>query len=328
MQISTIIAPPGVPQVHAPKPSQNLVFDVLDDAILNRVRAHGRYGVKIWKLVNEISSAQNPTSRQEARSIRLQLLRRISRLLKLNLLFRVGRIAISVVRLPKASVARRRKSNRGSTISRPTVEVQQSAPKPPRIKSLQTNNCAQCASSFTEKTQSDTKAKNQGRLLDKLPFRSADADSDHVQNNQRIRAAGVALSRLPRQPKRKWSGFVNGTRIWRGRKILLPDGVQAYCYGARKGKVVWSLHSDKLIGGFCGEPWEWGVLPQQYITLVKHEAAVTLGRLKFGRKERPSEVKKRTARANGRKPCRQGRKRGRPSKPAFHSRKRGIENIR
>jgi hypothetical protein len=316
MLISTIIAPSDAPQLHGPQVSQAKAFDALDDTILNQVRAYGRYGVLIWELVNHIASAQNPGSRQEARSIRLQVLQRIPRLLKLACLFRVGRVAVSVVRLPEASVIRKRGSHRGSTISRRAAGAQQSARKPPRIKLLQKNTYGQSASSAMEKTQSDAKAKNQGRLPATLPCPSAETERDYIESNERIRAAGMALGRLRRQPKRKWSGYINGTRTWRDRKILLPNGSSAYCYGARRGRVVWSMHPGKLLGGFCGEPWEWGVLPQNCITVVKNEAAATLGRLKLGLKERPSEVKKHSARANGCKPCRDGRKRGRPTTKA------------
>src|SRR5712672_3841762 len=157
MLISTIIAPAGAPQVHRPQLSQTTAFDALDNAILDHVRTQGRYGLTIWTLVNHIASAQNPTSRHDARSIRLQILQRIRRLLKLARLFRVGRIAVSAVRLPKANVIRKRCSYRGSTTSRCAAEAQRSAHKPPRINLLQKNTYGQSASSAIEKTQSDAK---------------------------------------------------------------------------------------------------------------------------------------------------------------------------
>src|SRR6266850_4814771 len=152
MLISTIIASAGAPQVHSTQ--LTTAFDALDNAILDHVRTQGRYGLTVWKVVNVIATTQNPTSRHDARSIRLQVLHRILRLLKLARLFRVGRIAVSVVRLPKASVIRKRCSYRGSTTSRYAAKAQRSARKPPIINSLNENNCVQSASPVLEKTKS------------------------------------------------------------------------------------------------------------------------------------------------------------------------------
>ena len=112
--------------------------------------------------------------------------------------------------------------------------------------------------------------------------------------------------------KKRWSGFVNGERVWRGREIELPDGTRAYAYGARRGVVIWSLGPARLPGG-DGEPLGWGALPQQHVRLVRCAAAQILGRRKAGVRERPSPTKAAAVRINGTMPPRPGsRPRGRP----------------
>ncbi len=72
--------------------------------------------------------------------------------------------------------------------------------------------------------------------------------------------------------KKRWSGYVKGERVWRGREIELPDGTRAYAYGALRGMVVWSFDPMRLPGG-DGEPLGWGALPQERVRLVKCAAA-------------------------------------------------------
>jgi hypothetical protein len=117
--------------------------------------------------------------------------------------------------------------------------------------------------------------------------------------------AARALASRPRGKRKKWSGYVNGERVWRGRQIELPGGVSAYCYGALRGVVVWSFHPTCLPGEI-GEPLGWGALPQEAVRLVRNSDAQLLGRRKRGVRERWSEVKKASARNNGRKPSTPG----------------------
>jgi len=135
---------------------------------------------------------------------------------------------------------------------------------------------------------------------------------------EEIRAAASFLAKMPRHQRRRWSGWLNPkkpyTRLWRGRRIILPDGEVCFAYGSLRGQVVWSRHENGLHGGLCGEPFEWGVLPASEIRLWKNPQAVLLGALKLGIREKPSLAKQIAARVNGARPCRPGRKRGRPSK--------------
>lgn len=126
-------------------------------------------------------------------------------------------------------------------------------------------------------------------------------------------AAAGALARMPRK-KKKWSGWIGSTRCYRWMPIKLPNGDSVFAMGARRGRVVWSRVPGELPGGIKGVDVGWGVLPARRVKIVKNVAAVCLGSLKAGAKERPSVAKSAAARANGCMPCRPGKQRGRPRK--------------
>jgi hypothetical protein len=126
-----------------------------------------------------------------------------------------------------------------------------------------------------------------------------------------IREAARSLGRR-RGTRKRWSGFVNGERVWRGREIELPDGRRVYAFGALRGMVIWSLDPSCLPGG-VDQPLGWGAIPQEKVRLVPCAAAQLLGSRKGGVRERPSPAKAAAVRINGRMPPRPGsRPRGRP----------------
>jgi hypothetical protein len=115
---------------------------------------------------------------------------------------------------------------------------------------------------------------------------------------------------LPRGVKKRWSGYVNGVRIWRNRRIRLPNGELAYAYGALRGKLVWTTCETGL-NAEPGDDWAWDVIDADQVRLVGNPNAVALGKMKAGVPEKESEAKKQAARANGRKACKPGRQRSR-----------------
>jgi hypothetical protein len=135
-----------------------------------------------------------------------------------------------------------------------------------------------------------------------------------VERREEIRHAASAVATLRHVAKRPWTGFIGNQRIRRDQRIILADGRQVFAFGARKGQVVWSLNPGRLVGGLCGEPWEWGVVSSASVRLAKSEPAAILGALKRGRREHKSEAKASAARSNGRCPCAPGKQRGRPRK--------------
>jgi hypothetical protein len=127
-----------------------------------------------------------------------------------------------------------------------------------------------------------------------------------------LAACSLALRRhelrsIPKKPKR-WTGMLaKPKRSWYGRLIILPDGVIGKLYGVLRGAALVWRPAPFAVGEQLLEKY---TIDQ--LRLYKMPSAVVLGRRKRGKKERPSELKARTARKNGRCPCRPGRQRGRP----------------
>lgn len=123
-----------------------------------------------------------------------------------------------------------------------------------------------------------------------------------------ISAAARTLAGLPRDPSRKWTGFVDGRRQRSKFKAIAPDGRPCEIWYVRRG-VAFAVHPEEqtLAGRFRN-------YPVSTLTIPQNRAAALLGTLKRGARERPSSAKGDSARRNGSMPCRPGRRRGRPSK--------------
>ena len=139
---------------------------------------------------------------------------------------------------------------------------------------------------------------------------STEAKTESVQDTAQITQAAKTLARLPRRQKRKLTGWLHGQRCWRGRLLLLPDGEVAPLLWCNRGRVLLRNYRGMEVPDFLN----WGGRREHDVRLHKSPEAVLLGSLKRGVRERRSELKASTARANGCSPCRNGKKRGRPPK--------------
>jgi len=122
--------------------------------------------------------------------------------------------------------------------------------------------------------------------------------------------AAMTLGALPKRQRRRWTGWIGDKHVWRGRRVILPNGIIAEVYGVLRGQaaVFWS-------DPFWVEGTRRDVVPVDQLIVYKHPAAIVLGKLKRGCKEQPSERKGAACRANGSRPVRPGhRPRGRPRK--------------
>lgn len=299
--IHVFVAPPTAPQqfVAKPAPTPPPKLNPLDEQIVGVLRQSGRYGLRIWDLLDKVAESRNPASRNECRSFRLEAWHRLKRLLRIGAAHRFGRKCVSIAKLPRPSVRRRPSSRPGSTL-----EPVSSAPQEIPAKKFSANLSAQLVPrTLAEHTVQKTESAN---------LRPPDSEPEPMQplEDRRtvLRSAAQTLASLPRgvKPKRKLSGFVQGVRVYRDQPILLADGSRAFALGARRGQLIFFCDIPHLM-----EPGRWGVVPAATVTLLKNEAAVALGRAKRGRKERTSALKVQTARMNGRCPCRRGT-RGRP----------------
>lgn len=142
---------------------------------------------------------------------------------------------------------------------------------------------------------------------------------------ENITAAAQQLARLPRNTKRRYTGWVHRRHCKRGQLVIFSDGVVGELIWASRGRVLVHCQDDEE--GDKIDPNDFAACQRDYYKRLRHFAArerdvqlyklpsaVVLGALKAGCVERPSERKGAACRANGAMPCRPGRRRGRPRK--------------
>jgi len=301
MIISYLIAPASAQQIFTPPtptPAAPLLDDV-DQQIVTAVREAGR--IKTWSLLNHLSWDEDVRSRSAGQTARLNLLPRVQRLKRLKLIYGVGRNLVSTTKPVRQPARRRPGWHRPSVNDLPDIEgVSAGNLPPPTLKP-------------------DIKQADDLQLL--LRWAAFYAVNENVEktksvpSKEEVRAAARMLSKLPRNPKRKLTGWSGGERCWRGQAILLPDSRRAFLWGCRRGRVIWSMDPDELLFSVIGAGSTWGVVPGSQVTLEKSSAATLLGQAKRGTKEARSAVKAAACRVNGQCPVHAGRRpRGRPRK--------------
>ncbi len=299
MLISVIAAPPNAVQTVVSQPTQLAPppLNPLDQKIMAVLRGSGRYGRKVWSLLDQVAVSQNPASRSERRSLRLAAWSRLRRLLHFGMAHRFARENITAIKMPHLSVMRKGRSRLGSTIAECPSPREQIPTK-------------QFCSKWLMKGPSQPATTGAGQLSESAkaipaPVSPQSRRMDETRQAE-VRAAAQSLAGL-RGVKRRLSGYVGSVRPRVGQPILVGEGVKAFFGGARRGQVLFFLDADHRM-----ERGRWGVVRATSVTILKNESASALGREKRGRVERKSELKARTSRANGRLPCRSGRRRGRP----------------
>jgi hypothetical protein len=143
--------------------------------------------------------------------------------------------------------------------------------------------------------------------LVKAMYQSAQQEAQTSMAGEKLQQLRIAART---RAAKLYTGYLGRRRAWYGQPVILP------------GNIVGKLIS--IYRGFASVAWEdpfsvqtnrVSAFETETIQPYKNPAAVALGRLKLGRKERKSEAKKRAVRRNGCRPVRAGsRPRGRPLK--------------
>jgi hypothetical protein len=274
-------------------------FIEADSHIFNGLR---EWPLPIMTLLNRVTRKLARPTRRQHRAAKWAILKRITTLMQQGRLRRFRRTLVCLpgYELPsqvpanvlnvlskrrESTRARQRKKNHASTLfapgSAPTVDLQPlkkpNAFQPPVF----------------------------------LPIRPSPSPGE-------ISQAALALAHLPRKAK-KWSGWLNAkVRVYRNQRVALRSGEQdsalntAYVFGVLGGRLVFTREPN----GPAGDPdvvgKSWGVIRCGNVLIPKSPAAIVLGGLKRGRKEKFSTIKQFTCRENGSKPCSPGKRRGRP----------------
>jgi hypothetical protein len=126
---------------------------------------------------------------------------------------------------------------------------------------------------------------------------------------ERFLAGYTLAERRWSQQRHRTTGRIAGKRVRLGTLVKLPHGSIAMLERVIRGTALVSVPDlTKLTGK------QEHVVPATNLTVLPNPAAAILGRMKRGKREKPSAAKKATAIKNGRMPCRAGRNRGRPTR--------------
>jgi hypothetical protein len=293
-----VIAPSNAPQIAIPKPPPTSAppqHDWIDQRILDLV--HESQPVKLWPVLNRVSEQLSPRSRAEGREVRLRLWQKVRRLIGLGLIFRVGRNSIATVK-PTTKPASSRVRRRRRTVTESTTATAVSTVIPPSPSELAYREVPFDSQLIVESPPTITPVKEAG-------------ENKSASTPELVTNAARALAKLPRRPKRIWSGFIGSTRSFCGMPILLSTGEPMFVFGVLRGRVVYSRESGVLTDSIDGAGIHWGVVPAEHVKIVRNPNAILLGRRKRGTHERPSLLKIAASRRNASMPARRGR-RGRP----------------
>lgn len=286
--ISFIVAPPGAEQLSPLKASG--ILHPLAGEVLNAMRQHGSAPIGLWKLINKMACAQRPDHRARHRCWRLRYAGAIRELCRAKLMFRHrGLIATcDFAYMPKRRRPKLVLSSVDSVNSKMTG-------------SIRTEPVAENSTNSQQPVATYLESGNPAVIDSPAKTQSA------VPTPQRVGAAAGLLAMRQRMGKKKWTGILNGERIRRGTPVKLPDGTVQHVFAIQRGKVY--VFAPKDSGRFLDR------FDESQVERLKNPAAVLLGGLKSGRREKPSVRKQEAARRNGCLPPREGSKpRGRPRK--------------
>lgn len=289
------MASPETPQKYVPPPQQPPTprLDEIDRQLVSLVKEHGC--VKLWTLLNRVAEDQGASSHDGDRAKRLLLLARVRRLKKLGLVFGCGRNELVSSKIETEPTSRKG-MRRAPTVSVPADSGADSVVSPMQHGQQSILDYPVHPQVDNQKTPSKTECQQPAKT------KSVTCPSE-------ASIAAKALARLPRRQHRKWTGWLHGEHCWRGRQVVLPNGEVTEVYWTSRGRV-WLTDAHDL-------PYRWFLRiarREKDVRLYRNPAAVTLGGLKRGIKEKSSAAKAATARRNGLFPCREGKRRGRPRK--------------
>lgn len=308
--LSAILSPgPPNPVVQSPVQLRRQVQE--SDPVLDEIVRLGPGPVGRWELIEALEPDLGG-DRRDLRRRRAEVFRKIDDLVRRGQLVRFGRYRL----LPPDSKATT--TNTARATDNGYHLVRQTAPRRTAVSRPDNRNVQSGTAHNDDRAPMPTNTEQQATPTNKIIVSCLPAQPPQLKlpkPNPTAEAISEAARSLGKRRgiRKRWSGYVNGERVWRGREIELPDGRRAFAYGALRGQVIWSLDPSCLPGG-VDEPLGWGAVPQEKVRLVRNPAAQLLGFQRRGIRERKSEVKAAAVRINGRMPPRPGsRPRGRPS---------------
>ena len=322
MNIGTVIAPDTAPQHPIQAPTIVRCRDTIprtyglwfERGILDELLENGP--ASVWGVVNALAHRDHPSNRQEERRVRLEYLSALKSLLRRGEVVRMGRTGIrlpppeSLTSKPNISIghAKAGRSRRQYTAAgkRTTgMELFQSARNQPKPENPAITN------SMLEGRKTESVPPKRSATPRTVPRPEAKGGAQPAASSAQhdFRQAARALASWPRNQPREWTGFLCGSRCWRGRLLILPDGEIAPLLWASRGRVLLLNYRDLDVRDYL----LWSRRLEAEVRLYHHPEAVILGSRKRGIKERASPLKAAAARRNSSLPPKPGsRPRGRP----------------
>ncbi len=239
----------------------------------------------MWKVINRLSAEARPAYYKQRQFYRLSHWGAVKCLLKVKLLHRHRGL------ISRQSIAYRPKPRVKVTRLKPCIEIGHS------------NGDLERANSPS--TQPHPDEFHVDKLNKPRPAEGGKTESARPPATSVAAAAGL-IAMLPRRPRHKWTGKFGGEWVRRYSPFRVPDGDVRPLLNIREGKVcvIAPEGSGRSIDVYRSDE----------VQRVKNPAAVLMGRLHKGVRERPSASKAASARANGVRPCGPGKRRGRPKK--------------
>jgi len=302
MLIYAIVPPETAPQIDSLRRAG--IEHPLAKEVLNAIRQRSPKPVRLWRIINALAKSHQPESRDHRRYWCLRFWGAVRVLLEAKFLYR-HYCFISAQDFRLSPRRRTRKCYRPQ-IWRATEQ---------RNQSVVESQCEMAGSNLGLRTSKLAASRDQTddgpRLNAKQRTLSIAQKTQSAASPEMISAAAQQLAKLPRDKKR-WSGWIGDTRCYRNMPIRLADGRQVFALGALRGKIIYTSQPNGPIRVVATLGTGWDRVSASEVKIIKNQAAQTMGQLKRGVNERKSDLKRRSAQANGRLPCRPGKHRGRP----------------
>jgi hypothetical protein len=296
-------APVAVPTDAHKTSSTDLCVESTDFRLLELLKDDDGAPQPIWRVINGAAALKKPSNRAERDRLRLWTWQRLHRLIKAGAVTRRG----PWVRLGSAPIPR--ELSRGST--RIQKAGQQWSQKDARQMSAKIQRITSPPVIENQK-RIGTKIStwNPANLESPSPIPRTHLNVRLVSSPAKVRDVAQRLAAHRWQFARKRTGEISGRRVRLGQTVLLPFGDEARVLFAGRGCTLLEIGDVRLLDD-CKI---WAARASE-LRLCKNPSAITLGRKKFGTKERPSSRKVAACRNNGCVPPRPGsRPRGRPKK--------------
>lgn len=292
--ISVIMAPVSAPQL--PVHPLRGVEHPLAPEVLERMRAHGPAPVGLWNLVNGLAASRLPANRAQRRCLCLRYWGAVRTLLAVGLLRRHGGLVAIGDFAARARPMSRSQNSRARVVDGLGV-----------------------AAVGIQKGGSNLRVPEADTSLERIQTPGAQADAQQTQTAAHtletqsaeptaadISAAARQLAQQPRK-RRQVTGWLHGRRLRRLTLVVVPGGQVLPATVVRRRYVYVLLPNA---------PGQTGLRMERYraqdVRVYRSPAAVLMGGLKAGVRERRSPRKQAAARVNGSRPCAPGRRRGRP----------------